>query len=290
MANFNDFNPFARRDTHSRHSILTYKILTVLSWLLVVIVQGYYVHHRPEEGGFKYRSIWGQSAAHPTPFTINKIFVDVYWVVLWIFQVGYVGHLFSSNTDLVTAAASVGSHFILFNLIQFGWVMLWVRGHFWLSELLLIVNFFNLVMLYFRHSTKPRFVHVPVVSAPLAWVFVAIFWNGAVMVGAHRNLAARVFANIAVWSFLVFGGFYLTVFKDYTLGFSMSYLSAGLGVYQFKEKVIAFQWIFAFVIMAVLFLSTVVIGVPTLFGRAGVEARAPAGAEDRERQPLLDDQ
>ena len=102
--------------------------------------------------------------------------------------------------------------------------MLWVRGHFWPGELLLIVNFFNLTSLYFRHSTTPRFVHIPVVSAPYAWTFVAIFWDGAAMVNA-RGLPARVLANIAVWGILGFGAFFLLAFKDYTVGFELAILS-----------------------------------------------------------------
>lgn len=146
-------------------------------------------------------------------------------VIVWALQLGYVWHLFSTNTEYVTSAANVGSHFVANNLLQFGWVMLWSRSHFWWAELLLIVNFFNLASLYFRHSNYARFIHIPVVSAPLAWTFVAIFWNGAVMVNAH-TLVARIFANIAIWGILVFGLFFLVVFKDYTIGFELSVLSA----------------------------------------------------------------
>jgi hypothetical protein len=134
--------------------------------------------------------------------------------------------LFSSNADLVSASASVGSHFILFNLLHFGWLMLWIRSWYWIAEFLLILNFFNLLSLYFRHSTKPRFVHIPAVSMPLAWVFVAIFWNGAVMFHA-TDLPARIIANIAIWGYLFFGAFFLFIYKDYTLGFALSFLVAG---------------------------------------------------------------
>jgi hypothetical protein len=102
--------------------------------------------------------------------------------------------------------------------------MLWVRGYFWPAELLLVVNFFNLTSLYFRHSTTPRFVHIPVVSAPYAWTFVALFWDGAAMVHA-RTLPARILANIAIWGILGFGGFFILAFKDYTIGFELAILS-----------------------------------------------------------------
>jgi hypothetical protein len=127
-------------------------------------------------------------------------------------QIGYVWHLFSSNTSYVNAAAGVGSHFIINNLLLFGFVMLFVRGHYYWSEVLLIVNFFNLSSLYFRHNTHPRFIHIPVVSGPLAWNFVALYWVGAIAVNAH-SLAARILANIAIWGILFYGLFFLVAYK-----------------------------------------------------------------------------
>lgn len=102
--------------------------------------------------------------------------------------------------------------------------MLWVRGKFWFAQLALIINLFNLTSLYFRHSTTPRFVHIPVVSAPYAWNYVAILWDGAAMFNAH-NLPARILANVAIWGILVFGAFFVFAFKDYTMGFELAILS-----------------------------------------------------------------
>jgi hypothetical protein len=63
------------------------------------------------------------------------------------------------------------------------------------------------------------------------------------------------------------------------MGLSLSVLTAALGVAQFFDKIVALQWIFAFTIMAVLFVSTAVIAVPAARGRSqGV---------DQERAPLL---
>lgn len=73
--------------------------------------------------------------------------------------------------------------------------------------------------------------------------------------------------------------------QDYTMGFSLSVLSAALGVSQFLRQVIAFQWIFAFIIMAILFLMTVIVAVPAWTGRdISWNRSAP---EDQERAPLL---
>lgn len=147
-------------------------------------------------------------------------------------QLGYVWHLFASDAELSNAAANVGSHFILNNIFQFAFVLLWVHSRFWIAELMLIFNFFNLTSLYLRYSTTPRLVHIPVVSGPLAWTFVAILWNGAAMVGAH-NLPARILANVVIWAIFVFGLLFLVAFKDYTIGFALSILSACKAIYSF---------------------------------------------------------
>ncbi|TAQ91612.1 hypothetical protein B7494_g122 [Chlorociboria aeruginascens] len=260
-------NPFAKRDSHPAQAVWTYKVLTILTWLLVLIATLYYTFNAPTDDKKHWRkTIWGQNDTYATPFALNSVIVSIYWIALFIFQIGYVWHLFSANTEYVNAAASVGSHFIFNNLLQFAFVMLFVRSHFVWAEIILIVNFFNLSSLYFRHSTHPRFIHIPVVSGPLAWTFVALYWNGAIAVGAH-NLAARIIANIAIWGILVYGGFFLVAYKDYTMGFALSILAAALGVSQFFTKIFALQWMFAFAIMAILFISTLVIAVPGIFGK-----------------------
>lgn len=72
------------------------------------------------------------------------------------------------------------------------------------------------------------------------------------------------------------------------MGFALSVLSAAIGVAQFQRQTIALQWIFAFVIMALLFLSTIFIAVPAWTGRNTFWQRA-APAEDQERAPLLNE-
>lgn len=61
------------------------------------------------------------------------------------------------------------------------------------------------------------------------------------------------------------------------MGFNLSVLSAAIGVSQFFVQIIALQWIFAFTIMAVLFVATVVVAVPAATGkrREGDAERAP---------------
>jgi hypothetical protein len=167
--------------------------------------------------------------------------------------------------------------------------MLFVRSHFGWAEFILVVNFCNLTSLYFRHNTYPRLVHAPAVSGPLAWTFVAIFWNGAISVHRPDTLVARIFANIFVWGILGYGAFFIVAYKDYTMGFFLSVLAAALGVAQFQRQVVALQWIFAFTIMAVLFVATVLIAAPAWMGRDLRWRRSEPVVADTERAPLLSD-
>jgi hypothetical protein len=280
-------NPFTKRDSHSAGAVVTYKVLTFVTWLLSLISTVYYDFHTADDIGITHRrTIWEQNYRFYSGFTQNSVITSIFWIVLFILQVGYMGHLFSSKIEHVNAACAVGSHFILNNLLHFGFVMLFVRGYFVVAELFLIVNFINLSSLYFRHNAYPRFIHTPAVSGPLAWTFVAIYWNGAIMVHHPDNLVARIFANVFIWSIMVYGLFFIFTYKDYTMGFSLSVLSASIGVAQFLHQVIALQWIFSFTIMSVLFVFTLLVAVPAATGRDVPWARSRATA-DTERAPLL---
>lgn len=278
-------NPFAKRDEHSKNTVITYKVLTTVTWLLSLIVSFYYTFNAPSDDYGPRHKIWTQNDLFHTAFRLNKIIASIYWLVLFILQAGYIVHLFSGSVEKVNQASSVGSHFIVNNLFHFAFVMLFVRSHFAWAEVIIILNFANLSSLYFRHPGYARFIHQPVVSGPLAWTFVAIYWNGAIMVPHPNSLVARIFGNIFIWSILVYGLFFIVAYKDYTMGFNLSVLSAAIGVSQFFRQVIAFQWIFAFTIMAVLFVATLVVAVPAATGKELKFARARES--DTERAPLL---
>ncbi|KAI9842785.1 MAG: hypothetical protein M1837_006888, partial [Sclerophora amabilis] len=259
-------NPFAKREAHGREILIAYRIFAVVTWLVNVIATFNYLANPPHDGKRAGHTIWGQNKHHQTPFALNEVITTIYWVALWLFQVGYLWHLCAPNAAHVNAAANVAGHFIFNNLLQFGFIMLWVRNYFWPAEILLVVNLFNQLTLYLRNSAHPRLIHISAVSGPLSWTLIAIFWDGAAMVHAH-TLAARILANVFIWTILLFGAFFLAVFRDYTVGFELSILTAALGVGQFLTKVIAFQWIFAFVIMGTLFFLTLVVAVPGIFGK-----------------------
>lgn len=283
---FSISNPFNRDTEETKRNIMAYKVVTILTFAVNLVFTLMYLGGPPHDGHHKRNhTIFGQSNLHQTPFTISHVFVSIYWAILFAFQIGYIWHLFSSNEATKKAAASVGAHFILFNLLQFAWLMFWVRSYFWPAEIMMTLNFLHMASLYFKNPATPKFIHTPAVTMPLTWTFFGTFWFGAVAVHCH-GLACRILANIAVWSILVYGGFFLMVFKDYTIGFSTSFLAAGLGVGQFFTKIIALQWIFAFAIMAAVFIFTLTVAIPGIFGaRTGAES----DNADRERAPLLQD-
>ena len=66
---------------------------------------------------------------------------------------------------------------------------------------------------------------------------------------------------------------------------------AALAFHQLGIKAFALQWIFAFVIMSVLFLATLAIVVPGYFGKElSFRREDTIEEEDQERQPLLRDE
>lgn len=75
-------NPFARRESHTNQSITTYKILTLLSWLLAVITSVYYTVDDPRDGFSIRQRIWDLNDLYRTAFTLNPIISSIYWCVL----------------------------------------------------------------------------------------------------------------------------------------------------------------------------------------------------------------
>lgn len=68
------------------------------------------------------------------------------------------------------------------------------------------------------------------------------------------------------------------------MGFALSVLAASLGVAQFFRQVVALQWIFAFTIMAVLFVLSAAVAASVWAGKEIAWGRRQA---DAERAPLL---
>jgi hypothetical protein len=195
---------------------------------LTVITSAYYTFKAPHSGHKQHwrgHTIWGQNSAHTTPFSLNSITVSIYWIVLYLLQIPYLFNLFSPE-NLVTPAIILAPYFTLNNVLAFGFVHLWTRGYFWWALVIAVLNFFNLTFAYFRFPKAPTLMHIAVLAGPLSFAFVTLFWDGAAAFNAHK-IPARIVANVFIWTWAVYGGFYLVVFKDWAMGLSLSVLTCG---------------------------------------------------------------
>ncbi|KAB8245870.1 hypothetical protein F9C07_13396 [Aspergillus flavus] len=283
------YNPFSRQESHGSYSLGSYRLLVPLSWLLVVVVGIYYTIHAPADVKHGH-GIFNQANHHITPFSQSTTVTGIYWILLLLSQLSYVYHLFHKDASIVTATANVGAHFILNNLFIFAWILLWTRGHFWGSEIILIAHLINQHTAYWRHRALPPLVHLSAIAGPFAWTLMALFWNGAVAVHSS-SLPARIVANIFIWVIFLIGTTHITVRQDDLLGYCLSFLFLGLALKQIAVKTIALQWIFAFVIFAVFLAESLYITGTKYTGRDVLLRRLthPETA-DREREPLLNEQ
>ncbi|GMF54659.1 unnamed protein product [[Candida] boidinii] len=78
----------------------------------------------------------------------------------------------------------------------------------------------------------------------------------------NKSLLARILANVLIWEFLITPGSFLVFHNDWSVGLASSFLTFGVGLSQFFTRIIAFQWIFAFVVAGLLFIFSLI----TLFG------------------------
>ncbi|KAJ5895390.1 hypothetical protein N7495_007081 [Penicillium taxi] len=282
------YNPFSRRESHDARALKVYRFLVPLTWLIVVVVGSYYSIHSPGDTKDS-KNLWKQALKHETPFSQNNTITGIYWIFLLLSQLSYVWHLFSNDSRLVTPAANVATHFIFNNLFLLAWILLWTRNRFVISEIILVAHLINQYITYWRYHGSPAFVHLSAVAGPYAWTLTALFWNGAVAVHSH-NLPGRIVANVFIWVFFFVGLSDIFFRQDYILGYCLSWLTLSLAVQQISIKIIALQWIFAFTIFGVLFISSLYISFTKYKGRDSLFRQvAHPESDDRERAPLLND-
>lgn len=255
---------------YSQDLINAYRAVAILTLLLSFYGSLVYVHHGHES---------------ETPFTASYILLYIYWVVAFFWQAVFVIASFIPNEPRLTAVLQVGWHFPVFNVLNYVWAESFTSGYFFTAELFLILNFFNLLSMYFNHKTYSLspfidwwLIHVPLVAIPLSWVVYAIFWNGAVMFNVEEKLWARILANIFIWDFFLLGIIFVYLFRDWASGLSTSYLMLALGFGQLGIKAFALQWIFAFVIAGLVFCASAFVMITDCYNPSV-----------RENQPLLQD-
>ncbi|KMU91389.1 hypothetical protein CIHG_09134 [Coccidioides immitis H538.4] len=72
------YNPFSRRSSHGPKTVNTYRVLTPLSWLLVVVFGIYYSVRGPDDVPSG-STIGNQAEINPTPFSQTKTITIIYW-------------------------------------------------------------------------------------------------------------------------------------------------------------------------------------------------------------------
>lgn len=240
------------------NDLASHKVATIVSWLLSVYVSAKY--------------FLGTNPYHhsETPYSASPIFTTVYWIILFVAQFAFITQIFlpvADSPNLTTRTQLtklVGWHFTAFNLGVFLWSVLFARGHHFFSEIVLVFNFVNILLLYFTHKTyavKPLsswlLIHLPTAALPFSWLFFAIFYNGVVLFHV-KHLIGRIIANVTIWLFLFVPGFFVVAFNDWGVGLSSSALVFSLGVGQLFTKAFALQWIFAFVISGLLLIVSLI--------------------------------
>lgn len=73
-------NPFVKHESHHRNTLITYQVLSVLSWALVVVAGIYYSIRKPHDVKHGH-TIWKQAERHHTPFSQNVYITGIFWSV-----------------------------------------------------------------------------------------------------------------------------------------------------------------------------------------------------------------
>jgi len=95
-------------------------------------------------------------------------------------------------------------------------------------------------------------------------------------------------ANIFIWIILVVGGGVVVWFRDWVFGLAIAYHTLSLAIEQLAIKVIALQWIFAFVISGTVALLSILVLIPQTRVvvediAAGTEAHVDDAADETSR-------
>ncbi|KAL7422087.1 hypothetical protein Q5752_002730 [Cryptotrichosporon argae] len=139
--------------------------------------------------------IRGINALQPTLLSPNAAMIGLFWVAIYVLQVGFCLSLLlvrkeETKTMLVNG---VGLRFAIANWLQAGWAVCWTLQFFIGAEVLLLINVINLLSIHLtllpypptlRRPLDALFVHAPITLflaflLELAWLhngFVALGW------------------------------------------------------------------------------------------------------------------
>lgn len=119
------------------------------------------------------------SGNHLKSLTPNAVMTfDVYVGLMYVGQILYLTRLMATKNEalLISATRGVSYHYVVFNILQIAQILAWTREKFFLMEIILVANLFNLAKLNLRlGATSIRItvakninIHIPLVKMPLA--------------------------------------------------------------------------------------------------------------------------
>ena len=131
-------------------------------------------------------------------------------ILLLALQGVYILYSSRSRESLNRITPVLDLHFAIHNVLHISLMALIDQSKFWLAELALVADLFNLLVAYFHRPRDTWLAHIGVISGPLSWVSIAIFWNGSLMIpGPQReSLAAAIVGSIFIWVILAEGSFF----------------------------------------------------------------------------------
>ncbi|EFY90714.1 hypothetical protein MAC_03294 [Metarhizium acridum CQMa 102] len=224
-------NEVSRVDLDRRFDLA--HVIDALTWGVSAGVSIYYTVRAPRDGPTIGARIWDQNFQYETGLTIDPNMVIAYWVGMHVaLFVHMLANIFAASNDI--SYITISNHFSINNLLHVVFLVLFVRSAFDWAECILILNFVNLSVLYFKHSKLSHFTRISVICGPLAWNFIAIFWNWAIAVtaGIGYNDTVEGFGLFFVWAILGYGVFSLLVFQDLAMAFLLAYLCASIAFAQ----------------------------------------------------------
>ncbi|KJK84931.1 hypothetical protein H633G_11246 [Metarhizium anisopliae BRIP 53284] len=200
-------------------------VIDALTWGVSAGVSIYYTVRAPRDGPTIGARIWDQNFQYETGLTIVQTWSLPTGMHAALF-VHMLANIFAASNDI--SYITISNHFSINNLLHVVFLVLFVRSAFGWAECILILNFVNLSVLYFKHSKLSHFTRISVICGPLAWNFIAIFWNWAIAVtaGIGYNDTIEGFGLFFVWAILGYGVFSLLVFQDLAMAFLLAYLCA----------------------------------------------------------------
>jgi hypothetical protein len=264
--------------------------LVAMTWALSLFVSIYCAVC--EAVDTRFTPVWDQNNLHSSALTMDSVVGSFFWLApnpmlnltpIWpsdewnLKFLSYIYYYLGSFSILsvdpayMDAIVDITSHVGLFNVLHSASLILFVSSHFTWTEVVLVSNFANMSVLYFRCSRLPWLIRSSLASGPLAWAFFAVFWNGGFLIPQVAD-KTRPAGSVFLWWILCYGmsfaftykvgdkyvfrvvfGASLTIGKDDAVCYSLSVLVAAVGLYHARNNAQFHQWVPPIAIAAVLY-------------------------------------